>query len=49
MDVDPQAVTGTATLACYHPRSCAHCQRAGIYCGRHHIGDVGHEACKGAH
>lgn len=40
---------GTATAACWHPRSCARCDRAGVCCGRHHVGDAGHERCTGMH
>lgn len=43
------AVAGTATAACWHPRSCARCDRAGVCCGRHHVGDAGHERCAGMH
>ena len=35
--------------ACWHPRSCAHCDRAGAPCGRHYAGDAGHERCTGMH
>lgn len=33
--------------ACCHPRSCSSCGREGIACGRHHVGDSGHERCTG--
>lgn len=43
------AIAGTATPACYHPRSCIRCQRAGVCCGGHYVGDAGHERCTGTH
>lgn len=43
------AVAGTATPACYHPRSCLRCQRSGVCCGVHYVGDAGHEHCSGVY
>ena len=37
------------TPACWHPRSCARCDRAGVCCGGHYVGDAGHERCTGTH
>lgn len=42
-------VAGVAEPACFHPRSCVRCDRAGIACGRHYRGDAGHERCVGGH
>ena len=41
------SVDGTAKPGCWHPRSCARCQRVGLACGRHYVGDPGHERCTG--
>lgn len=41
------AFKGTAAPGCYHPRSCGRCSRAGVPCGWHYVGDLGHEACAG--
>lgn len=40
-------ITRPATRACFHPLSCQRCDRAGVACGKHYVGDVGHERCKG--
>lgn len=32
---------------CYHPRSCATCDKRGYPCGRHFVGRNGHEDCSG--
>ena len=32
---------------CYHPRSCEWCFHRGEACGRHTVGEPGHDRCKG--
>lgn len=37
----------TPPRICYHPRSCATCDRLGSSCGNHNTADQGHQRCTG--